>query len=131
MLHHPTLVSTSLIYKYHVYLIVLPCICDGPLHSLHFSGKYTYKMFLTFCLIFRWDGLGKKIPILCLGKYDTCQDLPFCATNRKSLVQSQLVLLEFFIDIKSFRSHYGPGVDSASNRNEYQEHFLGVKVAGA
>ena len=26
----------------------------------------------------------------------------------------------FFIDIKSFRSHYGPGVDSASNRNEYK-----------
>jgi len=22
---------------------------------------------------------------------------------------------------------YGPGVDSASNRNEYQEYFLGVK----
>ena len=39
--------------------------------------------------------------------------------------------LEFFIDIKSFRSHYGPGVDSASNGNEYQEHFLGVKTAGA
>ena len=38
-----------------------------------------------------------------------------------------LVSLEFFIDIKSFRSHYGPGVDSASNRNEYQEHFLGGK----
>ena len=34
---------------------------------------------------------------------------------------------EFFIDIKSFRSHYSPGVDSASNRNEYQEHFLGLK----
>ena len=31
----------------------------------------------------------------------------------------------------SFRSHYGPGVDSASNRNEYQEHFLGVKAADA
>jgi hypothetical protein len=28
---------------------------------------------------------------------------------------------------KSFRSHYGPGVDSASNRNEYQEYFLGGK----
>jgi hypothetical protein len=27
----------------------------------------------------------------------------------------------------SFRSHYGPGIDSASNRNEYQEYFLGVK----
>jgi len=37
----------------------------------------------------------------------------------------------FFVDIKSFRSHYGPGVDSASNINEYQEHFLGVKAADA
>jgi len=33
----------------------------------------------------------------------------------------------FFIDIKSFRSRYGPGVGSASNINEYQEHFLGSK----
>ena len=49
----------------------------------------------------------------------------------RSLVRSQLVSLEFFIDIKSFRSHYGPGVDSASNKNEYQECFLWVKAAGA
>jgi hypothetical protein len=27
----------------------------------------------------------------------------------------------------SFRSHSGPGIDSASNRNEYQEYFLGGK----
>jgi len=40
-------------------------------------------------------------------------------------------VIGFFIDIKSFRSHYGPGVDSASNRNEYQEYFLGVKGASA
>ena len=32
---------------------------------------------------------------------------------------------------QSFRPHYGPGVDSASNRNEYQEFFPGVKAAGA
>jgi len=44
-----------------------------------------------------------------------------------SLVRSQLVPLEFFIDIKSFRSRYGPGIDSASNINEYQEHLLGGK----
>ena len=31
----------------------------------------------------------------------------------------------------SFRPHYGPQVDSASNRNEYQHYFLGVKAAGA
>ena len=29
--------------------------------------------------------------------------------------------------LSSFRPHYGPGVDSASNRNEYQEYFLGGK----
>jgi len=29
--------------------------------------------------------------------------------------------------LASFRSHYGPGVDSDSNRNEYQEYFLGLK----
>jgi hypothetical protein len=28
-------------------------------------------------------------------------------------------------------SHYGPGVDSASNRNEHQEYFLGEKATGA
>jgi hypothetical protein len=38
--------------------------------------------------------------------------------------------LEIFIDI-SFRTHYGPGVDSVSNINEYQEYFLEVKAAGA
>ena len=32
---------------------------------------------------------------------------------------------------QTFQSHYGPGVDSASNRNKYQEYFLGVKADGA
>jgi len=36
----------------------------------------------------------------------------------------------FFINI-TLRPHCGPGVDSAFNRNEYQEYFLGVKAAGA
>ena len=49
----------------------------------------------------------------------------------RSLLRSQLVLLEFFIDIKSLPSHYAPEVDLASKGNEYKEHFLGVKVAGA
>ena len=35
-----------------------------------------------------------------------------------------------FLVTQSFRSHYGPGVDSASNRNEYQVYFLGVKADG-
>ena len=36
-----------------------------------------------------------------------------------------------FLLTQSFQLHYGPGVDSASNRNEYQEYFLGVKAASA
>jgi len=31
----------------------------------------------------------------------------------------------------SFGPSRGPGVDSAPSENEYQEHFLGLKVAGA
>ena len=41
-----------------------------------------------------------------------------------SLVRSPAGVSEFFINTKSSRPHYGPGVDSASNRNEYQEYFL-------
>jgi hypothetical protein len=40
-----------------------------------------------------------------------------------------MVSLEFFLDI-IFLSHYGPGVDSASNRNEYEVYFLEIKAAG-
>ena len=54
-----------------------------------------------------------------------------CTTNRKVAGSIPAGVSGFFIDIKFFRSHYGPGVDSASNRNEYQEYFLGVKAAGA
>ena len=53
------------------------------------------------------------------------------ATNRKVAGSIPAGISGFFIDIKSFRSHYGPGIYSASDRNEYQEHFLGVKAAGA
>jgi hypothetical protein len=34
-------------------------------------------------------------------------------------------------DSRWCRHWNGPGVDSASNRNEYQVYFLGVKAAGA
>ena len=59
------------------------------------------------------------------------QWLRCCATNQKVAGSIPAGVSGFFIDIKSFRLHYGPGVDSACNRNEYQEYFLGVKAAGA
>ena len=59
------------------------------------------------------------------------QWLRCCSTNRKVAGSIPAGVSGSFFDIKSFRSHYGPGVDSASNRNEYQDYFLGVKAAGA
>ena len=59
------------------------------------------------------------------------QWLRCCAKNRKVAGSIPAGVSGILIDIKFFRSHYGPGVDSASNRNEYQEYFLGVKAAGA
>ena len=52
--------------------------------------------------------------------------LRHCAKSRKFAGTIPDGAIGFF-----FRSHYGPGVDSASNRNEYQEYFLEVKAAGA
>jgi hypothetical protein len=49
------------------------------------------------------------------GPLMVAQWLRYCATNRK--VAGSIP--------------DGPGVDSSSNRNEYQEHFLLVKAAGA
>ena len=43
-----------------------------------------------------------------------------------SRVRFPMVSLEFFLT-QSFQPHNGPGVDSASDRNEYQEYFLGDK----
>ena len=48
-----------------------------------------------------------------------------CPTNRN--VAGSIPAGVSDINIKSFRSHYGPGVGSASNRNEYQKHFQGGK----
>ena len=59
------------------------------------------------------------------------QWLRCCAKNRKVAGSIPAGVIRIFIDIKSFRSHYGPGVDSGSNINEYQEYFLGVKSASA
>jgi hypothetical protein len=41
-----------------------------------------------------------------------------------------MVSLDFSVT-NSFRPYHGPGVDSAPSENEYQEHLLAVKAAGA
>ena len=59
------------------------------------------------------------------GGTAVAQWLRYCASNRKVAGSIPAGV------IKSFRSHYGPGVNSTPNTNEYQEHFLGVNSAGA
>ena len=114
-------------------------------HSL-FKGTYnvtvTFSQFKLLCRKNSTDDLNQTSSLLYTYSFRmfllntlftvgtaVAQWLRCCAKNGRSLVRSQLVSLEFFIDIKSFRSHYGPGVDTTCNRNEYQEYFLGVKVA--
>ena len=78
--------------------------------------------------------LNFKNFVLCLllgGGTAVAQWLRCCATNRKVAGSIPAGVIGIFIDIKSFRSHYGPEVDSALNSNENQELFLCVKVAGA
>ena len=73
----------------------------------------------------------RKFILFSKGGTAVAQWLRCCATTRKVAGSIPAGVSGFFVDIKSFRSHYGPGVDSASNINEYQEYFLGVKAAGA
>ena len=68
------------------------------------------------CLDTRDRG-GTVVKVLCYKSEGCWFDSRWCHWN--------------FSLTKSFRSHHGPGVDSASNRNEYQENLLGVNAAGA
>ena len=63
------------------------------------------------------DHGSKVVKVLCYKSEGRWFDSRWCHWN--------------FSLIKSFPSHYGPGFGSASDRNEYQEYFLGVKAAGA
>jgi len=91
-----------------------------------------YVLFCTFCftLLFCVFFVCKYVLHCCHRRTAVAQWLRCCATNRKVAGSIPASITGFFIDIKSFRSHYGPGFDSASNKNECQDYFLGVKAAG-
>jgi hypothetical protein len=52
-----------------------------------------------------------------------------CGTSQKVAGLIPNGVIGVFSLTQSFWLYYDPGVDSASNRNEYQEYFLGLKVA--
>jgi hypothetical protein len=76
--------------------------------------------------------LGPNFPLRTLLKHPRHVPLP-CYTTwgtalqaRMSPVRFPLGSLRFFIEV-IFRPHYGRGIDSASDRNEYQGYLLGGK----
>ena len=79
---------------------------------------FFFFFLLLLLLLLFWSHRGSRVvKVLCYKSEGCWFDPSWCHWNFS---------LTYF-----FRSHYGPGVDSASNRNEYQEYFLGVKAAGA
>ena len=104
-------------------------------NGMNFEKKKTTPLFTKCVFWFPLKLLSQTFLVLRRNMPDmlrhvgtaVAQWLRCCATNRKVAGSIPAGVSVFFIDIKSFRSHYGPGVDSASNRNEYQHYFLGVK----
>jgi len=102
-----------------VKLYIAACVSKVSLYILCNSESYRYSS-------------EDEINPDCVKQWTAVEQwLRRCTTNRKIAGSIPAGVSRFFIDIKSFRSYYGPGVDSASNRNEYQVYFLGVKAAGA
>ena len=104
----------------------------GPPHSRRFLDHTQWRTTVGRTPLDEWSARRRDLYLTTHKTHNRhTQWLGRCATNRKVAGSIPVGVSWFFIDIKSFRSHYGLGVDSACNRNEYQEHFLGVKVAGA
>ena len=80
-------------------------------------GLIPYIKQINFSLEMVGDRGGTVVKALCYKSEGRWFDPRWCHWN--------------FSLTKSSRSHYGPGVDSASNTNQYQENFLGVNAAGA
>ena len=96
-------------------LVIFPIL--SQMDQIHILTPHFFKIYTVFLQLPLYSAVA--------------QWLRRCATNWKVAGSIPASVNGIFIDVKSFLSHYGPGVDSASNRNEYQEHFLGVKAAGA
>ena len=109
----------------------------GPLNVKQYSAATVVEEQLTVFELLELQHTQSRTFVMysgrncCIRGAAIAQWLRCCAINRKVAGSIPAGVSGVFIDIKSFRSHYGPGVDSTSNRNEYQEYFLGVKAAGA
>jgi hypothetical protein len=105
----------------------LVCMDQASQHHNPKDSSHNFHL----CKERKYQACYFEIPYVILRRTAVARWLRCCAINRKVSDSIPAGFSGFFIDIKCLGSHYGPGVDSASNRNENQEHFLGVKAAGA
>ena len=89
----------------------LQCICFGVLYF-----KFLWKHFGFNCTSAHY-----------LGGTWWRSWLRHCATSRQVAVSIPDGVTGIFHWHNSSPPHYGPGIDSTSNRNEYHEYFLGGK----
>jgi len=102
------------------------CNADAPYYIAICGLPRSTMLFPLFHINAKIFGLRllNVICVLVLSGTALAQWLRCCATNRKVAGSIPAGVSGFFNDIKSFRSHCGPGVESASNKNEYQMYFL-------
>jgi hypothetical protein len=96
---------------------------QGPFWGSTVTGRHRKTLFATTA----WMWTGEKFIILLFYYWHHQNGAVGWGTalqTGRSRVRFLMVSLKFFIDI-ILKPHYGPGVDSASNINEYQQYFLG------
>jgi len=78
-----------------------------------------------------WRGSSASWAVACWGWHRKSNCQVYIYRSSRTVPGSIPGGVTGFLVTYSFRPHYGPRVDSAPSENEYQEHFLRVKAAGA
>jgi hypothetical protein len=90
---------------------------DPLVQSVLFLSYFIIMLFLLYIFGYHFRVLGRAVAQLVEARLYNLEgrgiDFRWCRWN--------------FSLTSSFQPHYGPGADSASNRNEYQEYSLGTK----
>ena len=96
------------------------------LQVLEFCGQLSQMEIHNKCPVFimEWTATTN------IGGSQWCSWLRHCATSWK-VVGSIPDDIKIFHWLNPSERTVAPGVDSASNRNDNQEYFLGVKASGA
>ena len=141
---HWAIVHSSFLKKYRDFsLIVVLQHAPYMLNFSHYGGKSECRIAHNPCCVLqqnygKMEKLLYRIFVTYRWLYNILKGIRgnavfevMCYKSEGRWFDSRWCLWRFFIDTKSFRSHYGPGIVLVCNRNEYQEHFLGVKAAGA